>query len=88
MDSSLLTQWIELMEFLKKLGKTKLIVLALASLLMVVAITALVINLSKPPMVPIYNKLSPDDSTAVITKLQNLSKVFFHILCYDSPILF
>ncbi len=64
------------MEFLRKLGKARLMALGFGLILTLGVIIALVFSLSKPAMVPIYSKLSPEDSNTITARLQAMNIPF------------
>lgn len=64
------------MEFLKKLGRTKLIALGAGLILTLIVIITLVFSLSKPALVPLYSKLSVEDSNVITARLQAMNIPF------------
>ncbi len=64
------------MEFLKKLSKIKLIALGSGFIISMIMMIFLLLQLSKPAMVPIYNKLSGDDSNSISIRLQAMNVPF------------
>lgn len=61
------------MEFLKNLGTKKLIAFITAAIVLFISIIVLIFSISKPNLVPMYTSLTPEDTSAIVARLQSMS---------------
>ncbi|MDZ5761293.1 flagellar basal-body MS-ring/collar protein FliF [Lyticum sinuosum] len=58
------------MDFIKNLEKNKILALIVSSFLLIIIGISVFYTISNPSMVPLYNNLSPEDSSPVLSRLQ------------------
>lgn len=64
------------MDFLKKLSKIKIAIIAGTSLATLAVLSILIFGLAKPMMVPLFGELSQEDTSLVISKLEAMGKQY------------
>ena len=61
------------MEFFKNLGTKKLIVFIASAFITFIGVIILIFAVSKPNLTPMYSALSPEDTSAIVARLQAMS---------------